>query len=322
MLENLTAELRQLSEVIGSGRHTSGVAATLMQVEGEGVYLPLVFDGQSCGIWLPQTCWQHWLTRYLATDDPHFLAEELIVAMADWAVSPLLAILPDLVAHNTKPQPMTLLSQWGVTLAFELEEQSFKATLIGWPQRALAETLSAWQSDNGQCDLFLEQGTLWQASLAVGWCRLSIGQLQQIRPGDGLRVAASAALAQGNCWLWQMASPQIYIKLDEGNKMTIQQVNEDIDRLLALDTAVTPLAPQPLELDTLPQTLVMEIGRISVPLGDIKQIAVGQILDCQASFYGEVSIRLNGQLVGSGSLLACGGELVVRVAQWHLTLHP
>ena len=55
--------------------------------------------------------------------------------------------------------------------------------------------------------------------------------------------------------------------------MTIQQVNEDIDRLLALDTAVAPLAPQSLELDTLPQTLVMEIGRISLPLGDIKQIA-------------------------------------------------
>ena len=322
MLENLTAELRQLSEVIGSGRHTTGVSATLMQVEGEGVYLPLVFDGQSCGIWFPQTCWQNWLRTSLATDDPRFLAEELIVAMADWAVSPLLAILPSLVAHNTKPQAMTLLSQWGVTLAFELEEQQFNATLIGWPHVALAETLSAWQSDNWQCDPSLEQGTLWQASLAVGWCRLSLGQLQQLRPGDGLRVAASAALAQGNCWLWQMASPQIYIKLDEGNKMTIQQVNEDIDRLLALDTAITPLAPQSLELDKLPQTLVMEIGRISVPLGDIKKIAVGQILECQASFYGEVSIRLNGQPIGSGSLLECGGELVVRVAQWHLTLHP
>lgn len=322
MLENLTAELRQLSEVIGSGRHASGVSATLMQVEGEGVYLPLVFDGQSCGIWFPQICWKHWLTMYLATDDLHFLAEELIVAMADWAVSPLLAILPDLAAHNTKPQSMTLLSQWGVTLAFELEEQPFKATLIGWPHRALAETLSAWQSDHWQCDPSLEQVTLWQASLAAGWCRLSIGQLQQIGPGDGLKVAAPAALAQGNCWLWQMGSPQIYIKLDEGNKMTIQQVNEDIDRLLALDTAVAPLAPQSLELDTLPQTLVMEIGRISLPLGDIKQIAVGQTLDCQASFYGEVCIRLNGQPVGSGSLLACGGELVVRVAQWHLTLHP
>ncbi|MCB5303649.1 YscQ/HrcQ family type III secretion apparatus protein [Yersinia bercovieri] len=317
MLACLTAELRQLSAVIGRGRQSAGVTATLMLTEGEGVYLPLHYSGEACGIWLSRPCWQNWLASSLATDDPQVLASELVVAMANWALNPLLTPLPDLVIHSQLPQPMTLLSQWVVTLTFELEGEPLSAVLLDWPLTALADTLSDWQGEQAPA-----QEMQWQASLLVGWCRLSLSQLQQLRPGDGVRVTAAAALEQGNCWLWQMASPQIYIKLEEGNQMTIQQINDDIDHLLALDTAALAKEPQPLVLDHLPQTLVMEIGRIAVPLGEIKQLAVGQTLNCQTSVYGEVNIRLNGQPVGSGSLLRCGEDLVVRIDQWHLTLRP
>ncbi|AKP33989.1 YscQ/HrcQ family type III secretion apparatus protein [Yersinia aleksiciae] len=322
MLGNLTAESRQLSTLIGSGRHRVGVTATMMQVEGEGVYLPSHYGSQACGIWISRACWQNWLVSSLATDDTHFLATELVIAMANWVVSPLLAPLPDLVIQSQPPQPMTLLSQWAVMLTFELEEQPLSVVLFDWPLAVLADTLSHWQCKNGQGEPAPQQDMHWQAGLVVGWCRLSLSQLQQLRPGDGLRVAAAAALEQGNCWLWQMASPQIYIKLEEENRMTIQQVNDDIDRLLSLDTAAIPKVPQTVALDHLPQTLVMEIGRVAVPLGEIKQLAVGQTLNCQASVYGEVNIRLNGQSVGSGSLLQCGEDLVVRIDQWHLTLRP
>ena len=98
--------------------------------------------------------------------------------------------------------------------------------------------------------------------------------------------------------------------------MTIQQINDDIDKLLELDVAVTPKTSQTVMIESLPQTLVMEIGRLTLPLGDIKQLAVGQTLVCQTHFYGEVNIRLHGQPVGSGSLLNCEGELVVRIERW------
>lgn len=76
--------------------------------------------------------------------------------------------------------------------------------------------------------------------------------------------------------------------------------------------------PQTVELEQLPQTLVMEIGRLTIPLADIKQLAVGQTLACQTQFYGEVNIRLHGQPVGRGSLLCCDEQLVVRIDQWLL----
>lgn len=316
MLGMLSAELRQLSTVIGSGRNNADISVTLMQVDGAGVYLPLHYrapgnTATECGFWLSQSCWNNWLTSSLATDDRHFLAPELVTAMAHWAASPLLTVLPELTIDDPAPRAMTLLNQWAVVLTFELEGQQLRGVLFGWPLTALAETLSHWCSESVP-----EHNLLWQAGLVVGWSRLSLHQLQQIRPGDGVRISSAAELDQQRCWLWQMASPQIYIKLEDGNKMTIQQVNDDIDQLLELNVAARPQASQVVRLEDLPQTLVMEIGRLTLPLRDIKQLAVGQTLACQTHCYGEVNIRLQGQPVGSGSLLSCDGELVVRIEQW------
>ncbi|CQJ48332.1 YscQ/HrcQ family type III secretion apparatus protein [Yersinia rohdei] len=332
MLGRISAEMRHLSTIIGAGRHRAGVTVTLMQAEGAGVYLPLHYvehrstvalgntekklTGEECGFWLSQPCWDSWLASSLATADCQLLAAELVTAVAHWAISPLLPLLPELVIDEPAPQPMTLLNQWAVVLTFELEGQQLRGALLGWPLAALAETVAHWESEQAN-----QQELLWQASLVVGWSRLSLHQLQQITPGDGLRISRAAELEQGNCWLWQMAAPQMYIKLEDGNKMTIQQVNDDIDQLLELDIALVEKNPQKVMLDNLPQTLVMEIGRLSLPMGELTQLAVGQTLACQTHLYGEVNIRLHGQSVGSGSLLSCEGELLVRIDQW-LTPRP
>ncbi|CNG26038.1 YscQ/HrcQ family type III secretion apparatus protein [Yersinia similis] len=312
MLTNLTPELLALSTLIGSGRHTAGVSVALMEVDGEGVYLPLHYGGQECGLWLSQSCWQHWLDTTLATDNPRLLTAELVIAMANWAVTPLLAPFADLVALAEPPQKRSLPMQWAVTVAFELEEQQITGVLLDWPQAALADTLSHWPRE-----AVIAPDFSWQSGLVAGWCRLSLRQLRQLGPGDGLRLSMAAELDEEACWLWHYASPQIYIKLEDGNKMTVQQINEDSDPLVCGNTAESPPLVA-VQLEDLPQTLVMEIGRLTLPLSDIKQLAVGQTLACQTHCYGEVNIRLHGQSVGRGSLLRCDEQLVVRIAQWGL----
>lgn len=138
MLTNLTPELRALSTLIGSGRQTAGVSVALTEIDGEGVYLPLHYGGQECGLWLSQSCWQHWLNTTLATDNPQLLAAELVIAMANWAVTPLLALFTDLVVLAESPQKRSLPKQWAVTVAFELEGQPIIGVLQDWPQAALA----------------------------------------------------------------------------------------------------------------------------------------------------------------------------------------
>ncbi|WP_145555866.1 YscQ/HrcQ family type III secretion apparatus protein [Yersinia canariae] len=310
----LSAELRHLSAIIGRGRHAAGVCATLAPAEGEGVYLPLQYAGKPCGCWLSQSCWSNWLASSLATENTQLLATELVSAMAHWAISPLSLVLPELTIPHSVPVAMTLLPQWAVALTFELEGQQLSGVLFDWPLAALAEILSDWHHEP-----VTKHEVPWQTGLVVGWSRLSLYQLQHIKPGDGVRISGAAELEQGNCWLWQMASPRIYIKLEDGNKMTIQQVNDDIDP--SRDIAAMPKTPQAVQVDQLPQTLVMEIGRLTLPLGDIKQLDVGQTLPCQTHLYGEVNIRLHGQSVGSGSLLSCEGQWVVLINQW-FTLRP
>lgn len=313
MVGALSAELRQLSAIIGRGRHRGGICATLAQVAGAGIYLPFHYDGKVGGFWLSQTCWNNWLTSSLATDEPHLLAAELVNAMASWAVSPLLATLSELTFDDTAPLAMTLLPQWAVVLAFELEGQQLSGVLLDWPLATLAKTLSDWH-----CEPAAEPNLLWQAGLVVGWSRLSRYQLQQIRPGDGVRINCAAKWEQGNCWLWPMASPQIYIKLEDGKHMTIQQINDEADQFIALDVAAIPNTPQTVDFEQLPQTLVMEIGHLTMPLGAIKRLDIGQTLACQTQLYGEVNIRLQGQSVGRGSLLCCDDQWVVRIDQWFI----
>ncbi|PVF12217.1 YscQ/HrcQ family type III secretion apparatus protein, partial [Yersinia pestis] len=184
MLTNLTPELRALSTLIGSGRQTAGVSVALTEIDGEGVYLPLHYGGQECGLWLSQSCWQHWLNTTLATDNPQLLAAELVIAMANWAVTPLLALFTDLVVLAESPQKRSLPKQWAVTVAFELEGQPIIGVLQDWPQAALADTLSHWP-----CEAVTAPDLLWQSGLVAGWCHLSLRQLQQLRPGEGLRLS-------------------------------------------------------------------------------------------------------------------------------------
>lgn len=309
MLAALTPELRTLSTLIGSGRHADGVSVALKLVEGEGVYLPLQLSGQDCGLWLSRSCWHQWLDSTLATDNPCLLAPELIIAMAHWAATPLLTSFTDLLLLAELPQERTLAKHWAVVVAFELEGQQMTATLCDWPPTRLTATLSHWQSESVS-PLALP----CQSGLVAGWCRLSLRQLRQLAPGDGLRLVMAAEVDNGECWLWQPVSPLIYIKLEEGNKMTIQQINHDIDPLLACDSHTESTSPAVVQLEDVPQTLVMEIGRVTMPLGELEQLAVGQTLTCQTHSHGEVNIHLNGHTIGSGHLLCCDGQWVVRIA--------
>lgn len=181
---------------------------------------------------------------------------------------------------------------------FRAGGQPIIGVLQDWPQAALADTLSHWP-----CEAVTAPDLLWQSGLVAGWCHLSLRQLQQLRPGEGLRLSMAAELDKEACWLWHHASPQIYIKLEGGNRMTIQQINEASDPLACGSRAESP------PLAAVQRGFTANAGDGNWPFdlasGEIKQLAVGQTLACQTHCYGEVNICLNGQSVGRGSLLRC-----------------
>ncbi|GFN45287.1 YscQ/HrcQ family type III secretion apparatus protein [Candidatus Regiella insecticola] len=322
MLLTLSPELKELSALIGNGRTQGAVTTTFKMMEGKGVCLPVSLEGVNCGIWLSEQEWASWLESVLAVSDPNCLNNDLLVGMSHWLLSSLQRVLPLLVVSNQLSRPYDLLKQWAVVCTFSLENQQFNAVLFDWPLMKLHKIFADWPSDQPSSLGSKSQSLGYQCGLVAGWCRLSLTQLRTIKVGDGLRVCAAADLENNCCWLWQLCGSQFYIRLSEENQMTIQNINQDIDELLHLDTDTTAGSAvenlHSVSLDALKKTLVMEIGRLDMKIEDIKALSVGQTLACKSSCYGEVGIRLDGQQVGSGNLVRCGEELVVRIDQWAL----
>lgn len=322
MLLTLSPELKELSALIGNGRTQGAVTTTFKMMEGKGVCLPVSIEGVNCGIWLSEQEWASWLESVLAVSDANCLNNDLLVGMSHWLLSSLQRVLPLLVVSNQLSRPYDLLKQWTVVCTFSLENQQFNAVLFDWPLMKLHKIFADWPSDQPSSLGSKSQSLSYQCGLVAGWCRLSLTQLRTLKVGDGLRVCAAADLENNCCWLWQLGEPQFYIRLSEENQMTIQNINQDIDELLHLDTDTTAGSAvenlHSVSLDALEKTLVMEIGRLDMKIEDIKALSVGQTLACESTCYGEVSIRLDGQQVGSGNLVRCGEELVVRIDRWAL----
>lgn len=85
-----------------------------------------------------------------------------------------------------------------------------------------------------------------------------------------------------------------------------------------MNEATYPGAGQTLEdsdLESLPVALVFELGRITLSLGEVKQLAPGVIVPLGASADGAVDVIANGKRVGRGEIVRIGESLGVRLVR-------
>ena len=152
--------------------------------------------------------------------------------------------------------------------------------------------------------------SLWRGAVTVG-----AGDLQSLQPGDvvlldeienqaastlivvggrlvapveltgpGARLSARPVPVAGSKWEWIM-----------NNATDSVQTLEDSD------------------LDGLPVTLVFELGRTALPLGEVKQLAPGAIVPLPEVAKETVDVIANGKRVGRGEIVRIGESLGVRV---------
>jgi len=65
--------------------------------------------------------------------------------------------------------------------------------------------------------------------------------------------------------------------------------------------------------ETLPMTIVIEVGRIQMPLQKLLELQPGTLLDIDVSLQSGVDLVVNGKKIGKGELLAIGETLGVRI---------
>ncbi|WIW50419.1 FliM/FliN family flagellar motor switch protein (plasmid) [Bradyrhizobium sp. 62B] len=71
--------------------------------------------------------------------------------------------------------------------------------------------------------------------------------------------------------------------------------------------------------DNVEVTVVVDAGRIAMPLGQLRELAIGQIVDLGFDATCNVSLRVNGQLVATGELVRIAERTGVRLLDVRLT---
>lgn len=68
-------------------------------------------------------------------------------------------------------------------------------------------------------------------------------------------------------------------------------------------------------LDAVPVALSFDLGGLTLPLGELRRVAVGQVFDLGRPLGGAVRVRANGALVGEGELVEIDGRLGVSLTR-------
>ncbi|MER8375499.1 type III secretion system cytoplasmic ring protein SctQ [Mesorhizobium sp. M1406] len=154
--------------------------------------------------------------------------------------------------------------------------------------------------------------------LRRGALTITLGELQSLQPGDVVlfRDAEEERMAA------LIIAERLYAPVT---------LTADGPQLLAAPTAIAgsnwewtmnqntpPPAGQTLEestLDELPVALAFEIGRMAMPLGDVRQLAPGAVVALTDVTEEAVDIIANGKRVGRGEIVRIGENLGVRIVR-------
>ena len=145
----------------------------------------------------------------------------------------------------------------------------------------------------------------------IGSARLPLQTLQGLAAGDTVLMEHPFIGQDGQLWLGRGGL---------GVRVAWQDSQLVVTRTLsptgiAMPPDTDPAAGDPtLPLDGLPVTLRFDLGERSIPLGELKALQVGQVLELDQPLSQPVRIRANGALIGTGELVEIDGRLGVTIA--------
>jgi type III secretion protein Q len=195
-----------------------------------------------------------------------------------------------------------------------LADLTFTALLLWPPERA--DALGALL---GRPSAILGSDILIDVAFRVGTTRLTIGLLASLIPGDVVLLDCTAlkdgqvAVVCGERWL-AFAGQQAARATQTTDLMPIAG---DMHRIwTAADLTMMNDDPKnPTKLDDIEVTLVFEIGRLAVPLGELRMLAPGHVFDLGHDPKSAVEILSGGRRIGRGEVVQIGDAIGVRVVR-------
>jgi type III secretion protein Q len=90
----------------------------------------------------------------------------------------------------------------------------------------------------------------------------------------------------------------------------------ELDAALPHDAPPAGGEDAPAGLDAVPVTLGFELGKLALPLGDIRTLGAGTVLLLDGGSPASVAITSAGQALGRGEIVDVAGQLGIRITHW------
>lgn len=305
-----------LASIVGAGRETDiivagssscGVTIEYAPAGGAGLLIQMQIAGQDVWLWSAERDWCAWLAPQLSVPDYANIPPDLREALGHWACAPLVALAeqaqllpPTFVKAQTGDCP----SAYACVLTLRRNDASLRLRVMGFPPRWL-QTLAQGMKQTTGTPVCLPGITV---ALAAGCVRLTRGELACIEIGATVIFDLDASVENGEVLLVQM-QPVAKISYLNEREWKVEDIFKDHGEEDAVGQEVVALAA----LDALKFTLVAEIGRLDMTIGELRNLQPGAILSGKCSFDGTVTLRVSGQALARGRLIRVGERLAVRI---------
>lgn len=159
------------------------------------------------------------------------------------------------------------------------------------------------------------------ARLRLGTTDLPAGLVRSLRPGDAVVLQAS----EGRVLTLVVAEHWAAGLVRDGTTLRLSQAPQGLRATGRNDwRMIGDMAgmgdqdgvPHPADdADAIPVRLAFDVGHLDLPLGEVRALGPGSVLPVGTEADGPVTIRANGQRVGTGELVQVEGALAVRVTR-------
>lgn len=289
-------------------RAQSGVVITLSFNEGTSV----------SHVWLEDAGWRALCEQMLGTAEVARVDALLLEDIAEWALSPLLAqCQASMVRENAAPCPCSALpEQWDVVFTWQVEQVAFQAVLFGNTDAGFKHLHALIVPED------VPSGPLppLQCALYAGECELPLSALRRLTLGEGIAIQPYGDLRTGHFVLSPLLKQAAYVQINGDNTMHCRSLGAELGNSdIAIPDEPTGTDSMSVDLAALPQKLLVEVGQVTMTLGSLRTLQVGDTVAVNAEFSPEVTLKLNGRAIGKGALIGCGDRFLVQIRQWYLT---
>lgn len=159
------------------------------------------------------------------------------------------------------------------------------------------------------------------AVLRLGTTSLAAAALASLRPGDAVLIQTASGqdrmkdrtLVVAEAWAAPVRQEPEGWRL--GAVPRRLQRLEATEPMMRVDAAGAPETLPLARLDETPVLLSFDIGRLDIPLGDLRRLGPGSVLTPDRATAEVVRITAHGQLLGFGDLVEVEGAVAVRIVR-------